>query len=81
MAAKNTQLIGVISCFVQTYPGLNRGRIAAGLQRSGVSLGKQHIQNTVSEMVNKGQLTEHETPDGRRIIFPPAHLAPAAAKT
>lgn len=70
MGQKNTQLREDIASYVARYPGQNRRRIATGLQRTGNVLGKSHIINTISELVDTGVLKEVTTQDGRRVIVP-----------
>lgn len=78
---KSTELKQTVLKFVAENPALNRGTIARELQRAGVQYGKQHLNDTVTNMVNQGELSEVTDRTGRRLVYPaPAAGALAGAK-
>jgi hypothetical protein len=70
MGTRNYTLESDILKFVAMNGGLNRGKIATGLQKLGMQFGKQHIINRTSQLVATGALQERQTADGRRLVYP-----------
>jgi len=70
MPPKNVALEKNILDFVKKNPGLHRSCIARELQQAGLNLGKQHLINRVSEMINSGTLKELLARDGKRLVYP-----------
>lgn len=70
MPPKNVELEKNILDFVKKNPGLHRSGIARDLQHAGLDLGKQHLINYISEMINSGTLKELLSRDGKRLVYP-----------
>ena len=78
---KSTELKQTVLKFVAENPALNRGTIARELQHAGSPYGKQHLNDIVTECVNRGELSEQTDRTGRRLVYPaPAAGALAGAK-
>ena len=78
---KNIELKETVIRFVAENPALNRGTIARELQHQGSRYGMQHLQNTVTNLINQGELSEQTDRTGRRLVYPaPAAGAPAGAR-
>ena len=71
MPKRNTALIDQIRIFVKNNPGMHRMRIATNMMASGSPYGKQHLSNSVSEMVLHGELSERiDSETGHRLVYP-----------